>query len=90
MSLAEFIRASSGLPADILGLGDRGYLATGMIADVLVLDPKRYQENASFAEWDRLSSGVEHLMVNGEFAIFQSAVTGVRAGAPLRRREAAL
>jgi N-acyl-D-aspartate/D-glutamate deacylase len=50
LSLAEFIRASSGLPADILGLGDRGYLATGMIADVLVLDPKRYQENASFAE----------------------------------------
>ena len=90
LSLAEFIRASSGLPADILGLHDRGYLATGMIADVLVLDPKRYQENASFAEWDRLSSGVEHLMVNGEFAIFQSVVTGVRAGAPLRRSDASL
>ena len=90
MSLAEFVRASSGLPADILGLGDRGYLATGMIADVLVLDPERYQENASFTKWNRLSSGVEHLMVNGEFAIFQSAVTGVRAGAPLRRSDAVL
>ncbi|MDB2512367.1 amidohydrolase family protein [Luminiphilus sp.] len=90
LSIAKFVRASSGLPADILGLGDRGYLATGMIADVLVLDPERYQENASFTEWNRLSSGVEHLMVNGEFAIFQSAVTGVRAGVPLRRREAVL
>ena len=90
LSIAKFVRASSGLSADILGLGDRGYLATGMIADVLVLDPERYQENASFTEWNRLSSGVEHLMVNGEFAIFQSAVTGVRAGVPLRRREAVL
>ena len=86
LSLAEFIRASSGLPADILGLRDRGYLATGMIADVLVLDPKRYQENASFAEWDRLSSGVEHLLVNGRFAIKDGVVTQLRLGQPLRRK----
>ena len=85
LSLAEFIRASSGLPADILGLGDRGYLATGMIADVLVLDPKRYQENASFAEWDRLSSGVEHLLVNGRFAIKDGVVTQLRLGQPVTR-----
>ena len=85
LSLAEFIRASSGLPADILGLRDRGYLATGMIADVLVLDPKRYQENASFAEWDRLSSGVEHLLVNGKFAIKDGVVTQLRLGQPVTR-----
>ena len=85
LSLAEFIRASSGLPADILGLRDRGYLATGMIADVLVLDPKRYQENASFAEWDRLSSGVEHLLVNGRFAIKDGVVTQLRLGQPVTR-----
>jgi N-acyl-D-amino-acid deacylase len=85
LSLVEFIRASSGLPADILGLHDRGYLATGMIADVLVLDPKRYQENASFAEWDRLSSGVEHLLVNGRFAIKDGVVTQLRLGQPVTR-----
>ncbi len=85
LSLAEFIRASSGLPADILGLRDRGYLATGMIADVLVLDPKRYQENASFAEWDRLSSGVEHLLVSGEFAMKDGVVTQLRLGQPITR-----
>ena len=85
LSLAEFIRASSGLPADILGLRDRGYLATGMIADVLVLDPKRYQENASFAEWDRLSSGVEHLLVNGRFAMKDGVVTQLRLGQPVTR-----
>ena len=85
LSLAEFIRASSGLPADILGLRDRGYLATGMIADVLVLDPRRYQENASFAEWDRLSSGVEHLLVSGEFAMKDGVVTQLRLGQPVTR-----
>jgi N-acyl-D-amino-acid deacylase len=86
LSLAQFVRASSGLPADILGLRDRGYLATGMIADVLVLDPSRYQENASFSEWDRLSSGVDHLLVNGGFAIKDGVVTQLRFGQPLRRK----
>ena len=85
LSLAQFVRASSGLPADILGLGDRGYLATGMIADVLVLDPKHYQENAGFSEWDRLSSGVDHLLVNGGFAIKDGAVTELRLGQPITR-----
>ena len=86
LSLAEFIRASSGLPADILGLRDRGYLATGMSADVLVFDPRRYQEKASFAEWDRLSTGVDHLLVNGGFAIRDGAITQLRLGQPLRRK----
>jgi len=85
LSLAKFVRASSGLPADILGLGDRGYLATGMIADVLVLDPRRYQENASFAQWDRLSSGVDHLLVKGGYAIKDGAVTELRLGQPITR-----
>jgi N-acyl-D-amino-acid deacylase len=86
LSLAQFVRASSGLPADILGLDDRGYLATGMVADVLVLDPRHYQENASFYEWDRLSSGVDHLLVNGGFAIKDGVVTQLRLGQPLRRK----
>ena len=86
LSLAQFVRASSGLPADILGLGGRGYLATGMIADVLVLDPRHYQENASFSEWDRLSSGVDHLLLNGGFAIKDGVVTQLRLGQPLRRK----
>jgi N-acyl-D-amino-acid deacylase len=84
LSLAHFVRASSGLPADILGLPDRGYLDTGMIADVVVLDPRRYQENASFAQWDRLSSGVDHLLVNGGFAIKEGVVTRARLGQPLK------
>ena len=42
LSLVQSFLASSGLLADILGPCDRGYLATRMIADVLVLDPKRW------------------------------------------------
>ena len=57
-----------------------------MIADVLVLDPRQYQENASFSEWDRLSSGVDHLLVNGGFAIKDGVVTQLRLGQPLRRK----
>ena len=42
LSLVQSFLSSSGLQADILGPCDRGYLAMRMIADVLVLDPKRW------------------------------------------------
>ena len=86
LSLAQFVRASSGLPSDILGLGERGYPATSMIADVFVLDPRHYQKNTKFPEWDRPSSSFDHLLVNGGFAIKDGIDTDLRLGQPLRRK----
>ncbi|MDG1800083.1 MAG: amidohydrolase family protein [Luminiphilus sp.] len=85
LSLSEFVRSSSGLPAKILGLSDRGELVTGQVADIVVFDPKVYAAKATFSDWNRLSVGVEFLLVNGEFAIQQGTLTNARAGRPIKR-----
>ena len=85
LSLTDFVRASSGLPAAILGLNDRGTLLHGHIADVLVFDPDRYREEAGFSNWNMLSRGVEYLVINGDFAVRDGEVTKQRLGRPLPR-----
>ena len=69
LSLEQYVRASAGLPAEVLGLSDRGLIADGCKADVLVFDPTIFSEQADFEAWNRLSSGAIHVLVNGVFAI---------------------
>ena len=88
LSLEEFVRSSSGLAADILGLENRGYLRNGYHADVVVFDPERFREEADFENWNRTSQGVELLFVDGVPAIQGGAFTGNRAGSALRRAAA--
>lgn len=80
ISLQHFVRASSGLSADILGLENRGYLRNDYYADVLVFDPENYREKADFEHWDRPSTGVEQLLVNGVPLISDGELTGAKPG----------
>ena len=77
------IRSFSGLAADFYSLPDRGYLREGYIADIVVIDPDNYRDNATFEEPRRFSDGVVHSLVNGQFAIKDNEVTGVLAGVAL-------
>ena len=84
---AEFvIRSFSGLAADFFGLDDRGYLRPGYKADVVVLDPERYRDMATFENPKLLAEGVEQVLVNGTFAVRDGQPTGALAGEALRRR----
>ena len=80
ISLQRFIHGSTGQTAAILGLTDRGELKEGRAADILVFDPKTFRDQASFGEWNKLSSGVEYLLVNGSLIIDQQTYTGELAG----------
>jgi N-acyl-D-amino-acid deacylase len=80
LDLARFIRSSSGQTAEILGIGDRGFIQMGFKADILVFDPKEYKAQATFKAWDRLSTGVNYLLVNGQVVIENSHYTGKLAG----------
>jgi N-acyl-D-amino-acid deacylase len=79
------IRSYSGLAADFYRLPDRGYLREGYVADVAIMDPDRYKDLATFEEPRKYSEGVEHVLVNGTFAVRDGEVTGALAGIPLRR-----
>ncbi len=50
LPIEHAIRSCSGLPADILGLKDRGYLRTGLVADVIVLDPTSFRDVATYED----------------------------------------
>lgn len=84
VSLAFALRSMTELPADVLGLGERGRLQPGSFADVVVFDPEAIRDVATFEESGRHSEGVRYLLVNGQLALDEGEPTGVRAGRALR------
>jgi N-acyl-D-aspartate/D-glutamate deacylase len=79
------VRKMSGLPANILGLVDRGFLAPGMVADITVFDPAVIIDRATYERPAELSTGIRHVLVNGRVALRDGQATGERAGAALVR-----
>ena len=84
VTLEQAIRSSCGLPADILGLEDRGYLRVGYHADIVVWDPSQFIDTATFTNPHQYARGVKYAFVNGQTAIADSYPTGSLAGKPLR------
>ena len=90
LTLPDAVRRMTSLPASTFGLTDRGVLAPGFAADLVVLDPDRVADHATFAEPHQLSVGVRDVVVNGEVALRDGSPTGARPGRALRRgRQAA-
>jgi len=80
LTLTEFIHRSSGKTAQILGLSKRGFIKLGYFADVIIFDPEHIKVNANFSQWDKLSSGMTYVLINGEMAIKHGEFTGKLAG----------
>jgi N-acyl-D-amino-acid deacylase len=64
---------------------DRGYLRTGAIADIAVIDPKQFEDRATYEEPFKPSVGVRWLLLAGKAAIADGAPQEILAGKPLRR-----
>lgn len=69
ISLEQAIRSSTGLPADVLKLTDRGYLKPGYFADVVVFDPQTFRDTATFDKPHQFPTGVKWVLVNGHAAV---------------------
>ncbi|MCA9014089.1 MAG: D-aminoacylase [Planctomycetaceae bacterium] len=82
--LEHAVRSASGLPADILGLTDRGYLRKGAYADIVVFDPQQLIDQATFDAPHQYSNGIRYLFVNGTPAVSAGFPTGSLAGKALR------
>lgn len=84
LTLEDAIRKFTSLPAQRMRLGDRGVLKVGMWADVVVFDPDRIRDRATFAEPNQLSEGMEWVLVNGVPVIADGKMTGELPGRVLR------
>jgi N-acyl-D-amino-acid deacylase len=89
ISLPHAIRSLTGLPAQILGLRDRGRLAEGMFADVVVFDPERIRDRATYFEPFQYSEGISHVLVNGQLVLDQEKPTAAKPGRILTRQRPA-
>ena len=85
LPLEEAVRKMTSLPAARLGLADRGRIAAGMAADLVVFDPATVADRSTFAEPHQYPVGIEHVVVNGTPVVDGGRFTDARAGRVLRR-----
>jgi N-acyl-D-amino-acid deacylase len=84
LSLPDAVWKMTGLPARRLGLADRGVLAPGAKADVVVFDPTTVADRATYEDPHRYASGIGHVLVNGCVVIADGAHTGALPGRVLK------
>jgi N-acyl-D-amino-acid deacylase len=81
--LQEAIRKLSGFPASNLGLDHRGLLKEGMFADVVVFDPMKIADRATFEKPHQYAVGMKHVFVNGIQVLKEGEHTGAKPGRAL-------
>ncbi|MBU1157836.1 MAG: amidohydrolase family protein [Candidatus Thermoplasmatota archaeon] len=82
----EAIRKMTSWPAERIGLDDRGTIAKGMAADVVVFDPDKIRDMATFEDSHRYPEGIVHVLVNGQITIQDGEHTKERAGQVFRHK----
>jgi N-acyl-D-amino-acid deacylase len=84
ISLEEAVRRLSSLPAENLKIGRRGALKPGYFADVVILDPAKVQDHATYAKPHQYASGVVDVFVNGRQVLRDGQHTGAKPGRVVR------
>ena len=80
LTLPEAIRKMTSLPAQRLGLRDRGTLRKGTFADLVLFDPQTVIDRATFAKPQELPVGIQAVFVNGEKVWSDGRPTGSKPG----------
>ena len=84
LSLEEAVRRMTSLPADHLKIQKRGALKPGYFADVVVFDPEKIQDHATFENPHQYATGVLHVFVNGVHVLKDGEHTGATPGRCVR------
>ncbi|HSG38441.1 MAG TPA: D-aminoacylase [Thermoanaerobaculia bacterium] len=82
--LEEAVRKLTSLPAANLKLRDRGLLKDGYFADLVLFDPAKIQDHATFDKPHQYATGVKHVFVNGIQVLKDGEPTGAKAGRVVR------
>ena len=84
LPLHTAIHKMTRLPAERIGLADRGRLAVGAVADIVAFDADAVVDRATFADPHRYAEGVHHVFVAGRAVLLDGRMTGERPGRVLR------
>ena len=84
ITLPFMVHVSTELPAQMLGLHDRGLLRKDYVADVIAFDPAAVADKAAYEHPQVLSIGMQYIFINGTVAVSDGKYTGVLAGRALR------
>jgi len=84
LTLEEAVRKMSSMPAQRVGLRDRGLLLPGLKADVVIFDPATVTDKATFEKPHQYAEGFSHVLVNGVLVVDEGKTTGARPGVVLR------
>jgi N-acyl-D-amino-acid deacylase len=84
MTLQEAIRKMSALPAETLRIERRGRLQTGYFADIVVFDPEKINDLATYENPHRYATGIVHVLVNGVQVLRDGEHTGAKPGRVVR------
>ena len=86
LPLEEAVRKMTSFPADFVGLHDRGRVAEGQAADLVLFDPKTVADGSTWDDPWKSPSGIPHVIVNGVPVLRDGVLTGARPGIYLRAR----
>jgi N-acyl-D-amino-acid deacylase len=89
VSVEAAVRSMTSLPAQIMGLRDRGQIREGMAADVVVFDLDRVRDKATFFEPHQYAEGIEQVLVNGVAVVEDSKLTWKLPGAVITPKRVA-
>lgn len=87
VSLPFAVRSSTNLPAQIVGLPDRGLVRPGFYADLVIFDYDGLEDRATILEPGLYPKGIAYVMVNGELTVDGGELTGALPGLVLDRNE---
>ncbi len=85
LTLEEAVHRMTGMVARKLGLADRGVLAPGAAADLVLFRPEAVHDRATYDDPRRAPDGVAHVMVNGVWTVRDGKHTGARPGTVLSK-----
>ncbi len=80
LTVENAVRSSTSLPAQILGLRDRGLLREGHHADIVVFDPESIRDTATFFKPHQYAEGINFVLVNGVFVVEEGELTWKKPG----------
>jgi N-acyl-D-amino-acid deacylase len=90
LSIPEAIRKMTSMPAETMGLQDRGILRDNYRADLVIFDPQTIIDKSTFTNPHQYPAGIEYVIINGRLAVDGGVFMDIRSGQVLKRKTLSL